>query len=166
MALPSIDEIFERGSPLAEHLPPLEPATAHQPDDVRGVGEVSVEIDPPNIERLADSETAMVYEEPVTVPTADDFPVFPVACTNDGGAQGDEENPATWTYACVSLDGGIDYGGGHQPFNPWGFIGRYRRPIGRMLVAPDGSIGLAYTDENGDFQLWQVAERIDSAPCP
>jgi hypothetical protein len=171
MALPSIDEMFEGGIPLSEVQVPLEPAQSNQPDNVRGVGELAAASEPPATERLADSELAFLIEPETELVESDvvvthEAGFFPVVVSPDGGGSiGDDTTPASWTYACLSTDGLTDYGSGHQPFGPWGF-GTFRRPIGRMLPAPDGSIGVGYIDIVGDFQLWQVAERLDTAPCP
>lgn len=65
MPLPTIDEIFKKGIPLASASLPLEPSQGMQPDPVRGVGELQPHSEPPATERLADSESAFILEGPV-----------------------------------------------------------------------------------------------------
>lgn len=65
MALPSVDDIFKRGIELTQTPLPLEPAESRQPDTVRGVGELQPHSEPPAKERLADSSSAFIIEEPV-----------------------------------------------------------------------------------------------------
>jgi hypothetical protein len=90
--------------------------------------------------------------------------VFPVDLTQYGGEQGDEENPATWTYDVLdvvtgeTLESGVD---------PVAAPHRWQRPsIGQMIAA---TFGYAHYQDNGsgglELVLGWINEMVDQEAC-
>lgn len=91
--------------------------------------------------------------------------VFPVDLTQYGGEQGDEENPATWTYDVLdvvtgeTLESGID---------PVAAPHKWQRPsVGQMIAA---TFGYAHYQDDGsgnlELVLGWINEMVDQEACP
>lgn len=90
--------------------------------------------------------------------------VFPVDLTQYGGEQGDEENPATWTYDVLdvvtgeTLESGVD---------PVAAPHKWQRPsIGQMIAA---TFGYAHYQDDGagglELVLGWINEMVDQEAC-
>jgi hypothetical protein len=86
--------------------------------------------------------------------------VFPVDLEQTGGEQGDEENPATWTYDVSdpvtedTLAEGVD---------PTSDPHKWQRPsVGFMIAA---TFGYAHYNSDGDLVLGWINEQVDQASC-
>jgi hypothetical protein len=90
--------------------------------------------------------------------------VFPVELSQTGGDQGDEENPATWTYDVLDVETGETLESG---VDPTASPHKWQRPsIGQMIAA---TFGYAHYQENdsGDMELvlgW-INETVDQEAC-
>jgi len=91
--------------------------------------------------------------------------VFPVELTQVGGEQGDEENPATWTYDVLDVVTGETLASGVDPVaSPH----KWQRPsVGQMIAA---TVGYAHYQPNdaGEMELvlgW-INEMVDQEACP
>jgi len=91
--------------------------------------------------------------------------VFPVDLMQYGGEQGDEENPATWTYDVLdvvtgeTLESGID---------PVAAPHKWQRPsVGQMIAA---TFGYAHYQDDGsgnlELVLGWINEMVDQEACP
>jgi hypothetical protein len=84
--------------------------------------------------------------------------LFPVRITKDGGADGTQSTPATWTYTVMSIDG----------VNAWGTqvpIAR-PRPNGSMIPqTATPAFGLAFVDASGIPRLWDAGEVQNTTAC-
>jgi len=91
--------------------------------------------------------------------------VFPVDLMQYGGEQGDEENPATWTYDVLdvvtgeTLESGIDRVDAPQ---------KWQRPsVGQMIAA---TFGYAHYQDDGsgnlELVLGWINEMVDQEACP
>ncbi|MDI9628234.1 MAG: hypothetical protein QM286_06780 [Acidobacteriota bacterium] len=90
---------------------------------------------------------------------------FPVELTKVGGEQGDEENPATWTYDVLDVVTGETLASGVDPVaSPH----KWQRPsVGQMIAA---TFGYAHYQPNdaGEMELvlsW-INEMVDQEACP
>lgn len=90
--------------------------------------------------------------------------VFPVELTQVGGTQGDEENPATWTYDVLdvvtgeTLESGVD---------PTADPHKWQRPsVGQMIAA---NFGYAHYQDDGagglELVLGWINEMVDQEAC-
>jgi hypothetical protein len=91
--------------------------------------------------------------------------VFPVELTKVGGEQGDEENPASWTYDVLDVVTGETLASGVDPVaSPH----KWQRPsVGQMIAA---TFGYAHYQPNdaGEMELvlgW-INEMVDQEACP
>ena len=91
--------------------------------------------------------------------------VFPVELTQVGGEQGDEENPASWTYDVLDVVTGETLASGVDPVaSPH----KWQRPsVGQMIAA---TVGYAHYQPNdaGEMELvlgW-INEMVDQEACP
>jgi len=91
--------------------------------------------------------------------------VFPVDLTQYGGEQGDEENPATWTYDVLdvvtgeTLESGVD---------PVAAPHKWQRPsVGQTIAA---TFGYAHYQDDGsgglELVLGWINEMVDQEACP
>ncbi len=91
--------------------------------------------------------------------------VFPVELTQVGGEQGDEENPATWTYDVLDVVTGETLASGVDPVaSPH----KWQRPsVGQMIAATFGYAHYQPSDA-GEMELvlgW-INEMVDQEACP
>ena len=90
--------------------------------------------------------------------------VFPVDLTQYGGEQGDEENPATWTYDVLDVVTGETLESGVDPVaSPH----KWQRPsIGQMIAA---TFGYAHYQDDGsgglELVLGWINEMVDQEAC-
>jgi len=90
--------------------------------------------------------------------------VFPVDLTQYGGDQGDEENPATWTYDVMDVITGETLESGVDPVaDP----PKWQRPsIGQMIAA---NFGYAHYQDDGsgglELVLGWINEMVDQEAC-
>jgi len=83
--------------------------------------------------------------------------LHPVKVTNDGGSSGDEDTQCDFTYTVKTIYGTTIA----EEVTPL-----KARPATGALVAPSASsYGLGFWDENGDFQLWDANETLDTETC-
>jgi hypothetical protein len=159
-------DMFSKATELIEPELPMDKATAKQPDDVKAIGELKVDSQPPVESRLHDSEVTLV-PEPIVDPGQKEEErqagVFPVRVTQREGAQGDSSNPATWTYELRDIfSGEILEDTQNNPLAP-----EVQRPnIGRSQEASADDFGLAFYDETDTLKLWSVGEAIIAGACP
>jgi len=156
----TIEEMFERGADLNMDPVPLEHGVARQPDDVKGVGELTDVSDPPAQARLADSETTLVFTPAVDAPEPTDVRLVvmvPVLVTELGGFVGDHNTKAQFIYDVTDLVGNVLGTSGMGPTRI--------RPVGRLIAPPAGSVGVGYWDGTGTFFLWDANEVLDTGPC-
>ena len=83
---------------------------------------------------------------------------FPVRISNDGGADGTQTAPASWTYTVNTIDGLTSCGT---------FIPLARpRPNGSMLVqTASPAFGSAFVDAGGTLRLWDAGEVPNTTAC-
>jgi hypothetical protein len=91
--------------------------------------------------------------------------VFPVELTQVGGEQGDEENPASWTYDVLDVVTGETLASGVDPVaSPH----KWQRPsVGQMIAATFGYAHYQPSDA-GEMELvlgW-INEMVDQEACP
>lgn len=86
--------------------------------------------------------------------------LFPVELEQYGGEQGDDKNPATWTYNVKdaftgeTLEDGVD---------PTADQHKWKRPsVGWMIPA---TFGYAHYNGDGDLVLGWINEMVDQEPC-
>jgi hypothetical protein len=86
--------------------------------------------------------------------------VFPVNLEQTGGEQGDEENPATWTYDVSDpatdevLAEGVD---------PTADPHKWQRPsVGFIIQA---TFGYAHYNKDGELALGWTNEQVEQASC-
>lgn len=90
--------------------------------------------------------------------------VFPVELTQVGGAQGDEANPATWTYDVLDVVTGEELESGVDPVAA---PHKWQRPsVGQMIAA---TFGYAHYQDDGsggyDLVLGWINEMVDQEAC-
>jgi hypothetical protein len=91
--------------------------------------------------------------------------VFPVELTQVGGEQGDEENPASWTYDVLDITTGETLA---SVVDPVASPHKWQRPsVGQMIAA---TFGYAHYQPNdaGEMELvlsW-INEMVDQEACP
>ncbi len=84
--------------------------------------------------------------------------IFPVLISRDGGADGTQTAPATWTYSVSTIDGATSLGTSLTLTRP--------RPNGSM-VPQSGSpaYGTAFCDSSGIVHLWDAGEVQNTTAC-
>ena len=89
------------------------------------------------------------------------FPsLFPVKLEQYSGEQGDDENPATWTYNVIDPVTGEEIEHGVDPVSD---PHKWKRPsVGWMIEA---TFGYAHFKGNGDLVLGWINEMVDQEPC-
>ena len=82
----------------------------------------------------------------------------PVQVIKDGGSDGTQTTPATWTYTISSLDGSLTFASQTPLTRP--------RPAGSS-IPPSSSpaYGLAFVDASGSWRLWDAGEIPATTPC-
>jgi len=90
--------------------------------------------------------------------------VFPVDLTQIGGSQGDETNPATWTYDVADVVTGDTL---ESAVDPTASPHKWQRPsIGWMIPATFGYAHYVPNDSNGyDLVLGWINEMVDQEAC-
>ncbi len=90
--------------------------------------------------------------------------VFPVDLTQVGGAQGDEANPATWTYDVLDISTGETL---ESAVDPVAAPHKWQRPsIGWMIPATFGYAHYVPNDSYGyDLVLGWINEMVDQEAC-
>jgi len=90
--------------------------------------------------------------------------IFPVDLTQVGGAQGDETNPATWTYDVLDVTTGDTL---TSAVNPTASPHKWQRPsIGWMIPATFGYAHYVPNASNGyDLVLGWINEMVDQEAC-
>jgi hypothetical protein len=90
--------------------------------------------------------------------------VFPVDLTQVGGAQGDEANPATWTYDVLDITTGETL---ESAVDPVAAPHKWQRPaIGQMIAATFGYAHYVPDDSYGyDLVLGWINEMVDQEAC-
>jgi len=90
--------------------------------------------------------------------------VFPVDLTQVGGAQGDEANPATWTYDVLDIATGETL---ESAVDPVTAPHKWQRPaIGQMIAATFGYAHYVPNDAYGyDLVLGWINEMVDQEAC-
>lgn len=90
--------------------------------------------------------------------------VFPVDLTQVGGAQGDETNPATWTYDVLDIATGETL---ESAVDPVAAPHKWQRPsIGWMIPATFGYAHYVPNDSYGyDLVLGWINEMVDQEAC-
>ena len=84
--------------------------------------------------------------------------LFPVGISKDGGADGTQTAPATWTYTVTSIDGQTTWGTQVPLARP--------RPNGSMLPQTTATaFGMAFTDATGTLRLWDAGEVQNTTAC-
>ncbi|MGC9260961.1 MAG: hypothetical protein ACP5I8_12930 [Phycisphaerae bacterium] len=84
--------------------------------------------------------------------------MFPVGVSKDGGADGTQTAPATWTYTVTSIDGLTTWGTQVPLARP--------RPNGSMLPQTTAAaFGMAFTDAAGTLRLWDAGEVQNTTAC-
>lgn len=84
--------------------------------------------------------------------------MFPVCVSKDGGADGTQTAPATWTYTVTSMDGLTAWGTQLPLARP--------RPNGSMLPqTASGAFGMAFVDATGTLRLWDAGEVQNTTAC-
>jgi hypothetical protein len=159
-------DMFDKAPELIIPELPLDKAVAKQPDDVKAIGELKTDSQPPVESRLHDSEVTLV-PDPIVDPGQEEESrqagVFPVRVTQRGGSQGDSSNAASWTYEVRDIfSGEILEDTQNAPLAP-----EIQRPnIGRSQEANANDFGLAFYDETDTLKLWSVGEAIIAGACP
>ena len=83
--------------------------------------------------------------------------LFPVQITRDGGADGTQTSPATWTYTVLTVDGSQTLGTRVSPARP--------RPNGsRIVQSPSPAYGTAFY-VSGSLLLWDAGEIAATTAC-
>ena len=93
------------------------------------------------------------------VPKSQKTGVFAVTVKKDGGDAGNAKTKCSFTYTVMSLDlvvlqknsDGDDATGMYPEFN-------LRGEIGKMVAPADNTLGLAFTDNDGNMVLWMTGE--------
>jgi hypothetical protein len=86
--------------------------------------------------------------------------VFPVELHQSGGQQGDEQNPATWTYDLLDVLTGQTLASG---VDPTASPHKWRRPsVGYIIPA---TFGYAHWDADGQLVLGWINEVADQEAC-
>jgi len=90
--------------------------------------------------------------------------VFPVDLTQVGGAQGDEANPAMWTYDVLDIATGETL---ESAVDPVAAPHKWQRPaIGQMIAATFGYAHYVPNDSYGyDLVLGWINEMVDQEAC-
>ncbi len=84
--------------------------------------------------------------------------MFPVGISKDGGADGTQTAPATWTYTVTSIDGLMTWGTQLSLARP--------RPNGSMLPQTAlPAFGTAFVDATGILRLWDAGEVQNTTAC-
>lgn len=82
----------------------------------------------------------------------------PVQVIKDGGTDGTQTTPATWTYTILSLDGSLTFASQTPLVRP--------RPAGSSIPpAATPAYGLAFVDAGGTWRLWDAGEIPATTPC-
>jgi len=86
--------------------------------------------------------------------------LFPVELEKSGGEQGDDENPATWTYDVKDVFTGETLEEGVDPTEE---PHKWQRPsVGQMIEA---TFGYAHYNADGDLALGWINEMVDQESC-
>ena len=86
--------------------------------------------------------------------------LLPVKLEQYGGEQGDDENPATWTYNVIDLCTGEVI---EDAVDPTADPHKWQRPtVGWMIEA---TFGYAHYNGDGDLVLGWINEMVDQEPC-
>jgi hypothetical protein len=86
--------------------------------------------------------------------------LFPVKLEQYSGEQGDDENPATWTYNVIDLCTGEVI---EESVDPTADPHKWQRPsVGWMIEA---TFGYAHYNGDGDLVLGWINEMVDQEPC-
>lgn len=90
--------------------------------------------------------------------------VFPVDLTQVGGSQGDEANPATWTYDVLDVATGETL---ESAVDPVASPHKWQRPaVGQMIAATFGYAHYMPNDSYGyDLVLGWINEMVDQESC-
>jgi len=90
--------------------------------------------------------------------------IFPVDLTQVGGTQGDEANPATWTYDVLDIATGETL---ESAVDPVAAPHKWQRPsIGQMIAATFGYAHYVPNDSYGyDLVLGWINEMVDQESC-
>ncbi|MCL2645586.1 MAG: hypothetical protein FWD61_01110 [Phycisphaerales bacterium] len=86
--------------------------------------------------------------------------IFPVKLKQTGGEQGDEENPATWTYDVIdpATDDTLA-----EDVDPTSDPHQWKRPsVGYMIEA---TFGYAHYNKDNDLVLGWINEQLEQASC-
>jgi hypothetical protein len=165
---PTVQQIFDKAPEVEFPDQPMQQGELRQPDDVKTLGELKDNFDPPMQARLYDSEVSFVptvEESSPGRPKDEGIFFFPVIVTQNGGAQGDSSTEASWSYTVTDLHGIILGGTDVNPQEP-----HVLRPnIGRVRVPSDvntPAYGVAFYQEDGNLILWSVGEAIQAGACP
>ena len=106
-------------------------------------------------------KAGMTAESPPRMIVLIDSPgpvLFPVRINKDGGADGTQSSPATWTYTVTSIDGLITWGTQQPLARP--------RPNGSMLPQTGSpAFALAFVDAAGILRLWDAGEIQNTTAC-
>jgi hypothetical protein len=106
-------------------------------------------------------KAGMTAESPPRMIVLIDSPgpvLFPVRISKDGGADGTQTAPATWTYTVTSIDGVITWGTQQPLARP--------RPNGSMLPqTASPAFALAFQDAGGILRLWDAGEVQNTTAC-
>jgi|GEM_PF-5726183 hypothetical protein len=82
----------------------------------------------------------------------------PVQVKKDGGIDGTQTAPASWTYTLLSLDGTLTYATQTPLARP--------RPNGSCVPpSANPAFGTAFVDAGGMWRLWDAGEIPATAPC-
>jgi hypothetical protein len=82
----------------------------------------------------------------------------PVQVLKDGGADGTQTAPATWTYTIKSVDGSQTFATTVPPARP--------RPNGSMVIQTSTpAFGTAFVDATGTWRLWDAGEIPATTAC-
>lgn len=106
-------------------------------------------------------KAGMTAESPPQMIVLIDAPgpvLFPVRISKDGGADGTQSAPATWTYTVTSIDGLITWGTQQPLARP--------RPNGSMLPqTASPAFAMAFVDATGMLRLWDAGEVQNTTAC-
>lgn len=99
----------------------------------------------------------------IVVAGGSEMGVFPVKVQNDGGADGDDDDPATYTYTVRTIQWNGTSGG--AVLGTAVALGR-PRPAGKVIVqAGSQGYGMAFYDEDGALVLWDAGEIENTRDC-
>ncbi len=82
----------------------------------------------------------------------------PVQVIKDGGTDGTQTTPATWTYTLLTIDASDTYATETPLARP--------RPVGSSIPpSAHPAYGLAFVDAGGTWRLWDAGEVPATTPC-